>query len=231
MVPSHPFRDRLYATPDTSGAGPSTSPPPIDDRRQRPAGVIPRRLQTWAVITVALLMLFIMFTTRPAPPGSATDINTAGDPTLDTQDQQRAAQTAIEQYRRQVDEHQRLLDQRQRTSSEAAKESVDDAYSASPAPPRDPMADERKRREYESLFASSVAHSVRGTAGSTPGRSQTSTGTNVDDTDPTAPSRFDPNIAAAVALALQQQQINDGTGASEPSTLPEPVATTPSAAA
>ncbi|MPY90853.1 MAG: hypothetical protein GEU99_23435 [Luteitalea sp.] len=229
MLPPHLFHSRLHAAPDTSGAGPSSPSPPIDDHRQRPAGVIPRRLQTWAVITVAILMLLIMFTTRPTPPGSGVNEMGTGDPTLDRQDQQRAIQTAIEQYRRQVDEHQRLLAQRQRSGSDLAKRSDGGADERPVVSPRDPLADERRRREYESLFASSVAHTVRGTTGNTAARSQFLTPTNPPDgADAAATGGFDPNIAAAVALALRQQQVDQSSATPAQSALPERRPTAPS---
>lgn len=127
--------------------------PAVTDRRPSPRGVLPRGVQTWLLAGLAAFMLLIMFVVgrpeapaRPAPAASPAMAPTA-DRVRDYQDRLRAL------------EAQSLA---QLADPQAAPVVDPRAYSEpSSPPPADPIATERRRREYESLFASNVVLSRR----------------------------------------------------------------------
>jgi type IV secretion system protein TrbI len=143
---------------DTPPVAPASSVPPVaapvvTDRRPSPRGVLPRGVQTWLLAGLAAFMLLIMFVVgrpeapaRPAP-AAAQGVAPSADRVRDYQDRLRALES-------------------QTLSQLAAQQTapvVDPrAYSEPSAPPpADPIAQERRRREYESLFASNVVLSRR----------------------------------------------------------------------
>ena len=125
---------------------------PVTDRRTVPRGVLPRATQTWLMAAVALGMLLVIFVAgrpEPSPPATATTTVPAPNPerVRDYQDRLRA------------------LDARAAQEAQAAI-----APTAPPAPvyetgqtpaPQDPIVADRRRRQYESLFASNVVLSRR----------------------------------------------------------------------
>ena len=137
---------------------PETSPPsgttPVSDHRPIPRGVLPRGMQMWLMLGVAVGMVgIIVFTghSQPAPRVAAASttppLGLSPDRLRDYQDRLRA------------------LDARARL--EAATEPARSTTVGPPVPderaarPTDPLEAERKRREYESLFAANVAVSRR----------------------------------------------------------------------
>ena len=129
---------------DTQGAA------PVVDRRPVPRGVLPRGIQTWLMVALALgIVLIIFFTGQPEAPA-----RTAAAP---------AAQQAVSPDRvRDYQERLKALNEQMAPQSRPAMAEApslppsfrDD--SAAAAPRVDPMDAERRRREYESLFASNV---------------------------------------------------------------------------
>jgi type IV secretory pathway VirB10-like protein len=130
---------------------------PVTDHREPPRGVLPRHAQTWLMVAVAVGILGIIALTGDRAPASSTLA---------------AAPTAINPPNadrlRDYQDRMRVLDERARQQLvESAPEPVppapaygnDNAGGASPTV--DPLAEERKRREYESLFASNVVLSRR----------------------------------------------------------------------
>lgn len=143
---------------DTPSVAPksSTAPvaaPAVTDRRPSPRGVLPRGVQTWLLAGLAAFMLLIMFVVgRPEAPvrpaaTAAPAVAPSADRVRDYQDRlrmleaQNLAQLADQQTAPVVDPR---------------------AYNEpSSPPPVDPLVTERRRREYESLFASNVVLSRR----------------------------------------------------------------------
>jgi type IV secretion system protein TrbI len=126
----------------------------VTDHRSVPRGVLPRGMQTWLMVGIAVGMVaIILIAGRPEPPArtpSATAPATAppnADRVRDYQDRLRVLEA--------------------RTAQEAQAPSlttpssplVNDGPPAGPS--QDPLAAERKRRDYESLFASNVVLSRR----------------------------------------------------------------------
>jgi type IV secretion system protein VirB10 len=129
--------------------------PPVTDRRPVPRGVLPRGMQTWLMVAIALGMLMvILFTGRAEPPVRSAAVPTSAPPQPNT-DRVRDYQDRL-----------RILESR------AAQEARADALAQPQAPvltrddpppvrSEDPLTSERKRRDYESLFASNVVLSRR----------------------------------------------------------------------
>jgi type IV secretory pathway VirB10-like protein len=127
---------------------------PVTDHRTAPRGVLPRGTQTWLMIGLALVILgIIVFAGRPEP---------AARPVTVTSPQSLApSPDRVREYQDRL----RVLDERAR--QQAASEprpipaptlATDDAPAA-PGP--DPLAADRKRRAYESLYSSNVVISRR----------------------------------------------------------------------
>src|SRR4029450_7695493 len=137
-------------TPST----PAVAAPAVTDRRPSPRGVLPRGVQTWVLAGLAAFMLLIMFVVgRPEAPArsaaaAAPAVTSSADRVRDYQDRLRAleAQTLS-----------------QPAEQQTAAPVIDPRAYGEPAapPPTDPIETERRRREYESLFASNVVLSRR----------------------------------------------------------------------
>ena len=132
----------------------TTGTAPVTDHRTIPRGVFPRNAQTWVMAAVALGMILIIFVVgRPEPPARSTT-TTAAPPEPNPE--------RVRDYQDRL----RALDARVAREAQAASlmptappaPMYDDAQTAAP---EDPLAVERRRREYESLFASNVVLSRR----------------------------------------------------------------------
>lgn len=145
-----------------------TSPPPIQDKAPKPAGLLPKNVQSWLLVSLALLMVLIMWATggkktgappRPFPSGPAVqaplEVNEAKIVEMqkriqDLQRQQNAAETALAQQTRAL--------------AGAEPQTIPGGVANGAVPPEraeDAIRAERKKREYRSLFASNVALSYR----------------------------------------------------------------------
>jgi type IV secretion system protein TrbI len=129
---------------------PDTSP--VVDRRPVPRGVLPRGIQTWLMAGLAVGILGIILLTghRDQPPTPRPTVPTTEPVTADrVRDYQDRLRQLDEQSAREVRE------------AVTAPPTVADEQSGSTSQPVDPLVDERRRREYESLFASNVVFSRR----------------------------------------------------------------------
>jgi type IV secretory pathway VirB10-like protein len=121
----------------------------ISDQRPRPRGVLPRGMQMWLMMGLAAVLLAIITLTGHPDP---KDVRRSERPNTAPIDAERVAA-----FQQQLRERQQQL----------AREAERSVPSSSPAPrtpdvgerepSRDPLDEARKRKEYESLFASSVA--------------------------------------------------------------------------
>ena len=186
---------------------------PVTDHRVPPRGVLPRHAQTWLMIAVALgILAIIVFAGDPAPVASTV---AAAPAPVTTPDAGRL---------RDYQDRLRVFDERARqqlvTEPEPAPVPPPSAYAydgaggVSSTP--DPLVEERRRREYESLFASNVVLSRRPeterltTGGSRPTRRESS----VDGGLPAAPTIDE--VADAVVRATSRLQPT-ATSPAEPS--------------
>jgi type IV secretory pathway VirB10-like protein len=139
---------------DTSGTA------PVIDSRVAPRGVLPRNTQTWLMIGLALGVLgIIVFAGHPQPTTQPASTPTAAGSLAPTPERLRDYQDRL----RALDERARLqamslTDPRPTT---APRPVYDDPPQTGGSGSTDPLLEERKRREYESLFASNVVMSRR----------------------------------------------------------------------
>lgn len=153
---------RATNTAATHGASKGDRPP-IRDQRHPPRGVLPRQLQTWLMVALALVILAIILATGhatpPPRPVRATRPPESGPLATDQ----------IEAYKRQLadDQRQFAADRaalHQKLAQQAASDeraSGADGRGGRGGQSRDPLADDRRRRDYESLFAGNVAFTHR----------------------------------------------------------------------
>src|SRR6266545_4670272 len=132
----------------------------VTDHRTAPPGVLPRRTQTWLMIGVALgVLAIIVFAGHPAPPSRPASPGVATMALAPSPERLRDYQDRL-----------RVLDERARQQSTslndpratATPRSVSDDPPAAVTPAAaDPLQEDRKRRAYESLFASNVVMTRR----------------------------------------------------------------------
>lgn len=176
---------------------------PVTDHRVPPRGVLPRHAQTWLMVAVALGILGIIVLTGEPEPVAPTVSAAPAPATIASPDRLRDYQDRL-----------RVLDERarQQVMSEPAPESTSPpptyAYDGGGgAPATDPLVEERKRRNYESLFASNVVLSRRPdgermlTGQPSPGRNREAVG----DDGVLAPPSID-DVADAVVRATSRLQ-------------------------
>jgi len=127
----------------------------IRDRRQRPQGVLPRHVQMWLMIAIALVILAIILMTGQ-PNASPRPLSGArlAEPSLVSPERVRGYEQALaaEAARQQA------VAAREEATGAARSSTV-----ASGQASQDPFSDEQRRRDYQSLFADSVALSRRTT--------------------------------------------------------------------
>jgi type IV secretory pathway VirB10-like protein len=137
----------------------------VNDRRVKPQGVLPRRLQTWAMLIVAGALLLVVFVTghsnlprRPADLAAAPSSASSLSP------------ERLRRYQEQLAEQEARIRRELADAQSAASATSQPRSPAREAGLADPIAEERRRREYASLFAESVAFTRRaaGTAAPSP---------------------------------------------------------------
>lgn len=137
-------------------ADPTPGTASVTDRRTPPRGVMPRSMQAWLMIGLtAAILAIIVFTGEPAPAAAP----------------QPAAPMAAPMNPERLRDYQdrlRVADQRTRAAQQdALSDTRVDAFSSPsgagtpPAATPDPLVEERRRREYESLFASNLVMTRR----------------------------------------------------------------------
>jgi len=161
----------------------------ITDHRPVPRGVVPRRFQTWLMVGLAVgIVLVILITGERQPPTTQTAAAVAlAAPNPDR----------LRDYQERL----RAMEARQALEPQAAQPlaSPEPRYEQPTGPPpEDPIATERKRREYDSLFASNVVSSRR-PEGERPD-SSTSTAPATSSPSPSGEASLD-EIAQAVVRA------------------------------
>src|SRR5436190_19117284 len=125
----------------------------VADHRPVPRGVLPRGVQTWVMASVAVGMLAIMLIVgRPEPPARSAPTTAPVQPPS-------ADRVRDYQDRLRVLEAQAMRDAQAAVPAPGVQPVQSD--DTQPPPPQDPIAADRKRREYESLFASNVVLSRR----------------------------------------------------------------------
>ncbi len=183
---------------------------PVVDRRPVPRGVLPKGVQTWLMVALAIGMLGVIFLTGQ-PNGPATP-RPASQP---------AAAPSTDRVR-DYQERLRLLDEQ--AARELRQAALDAQALPAPTAPDDvapaavdPLVAERQRRDYESLFASNVVLSRR-PDGQQPDQGQLGVPSNTDPRLATGEPSID-EIADAVVRATART-----AGAVAPTTAGTPAA-------
>jgi type IV secretion system protein TrbI len=137
----------MSSTPDT----PTPARAPIRERDQPPQGILPRHVQTWLMVGLAVvIVLIILVTGRPTPPPTGASNVKAPDATLAPTDR-------IRSYAQQ------LADEEARQHAAATTAQSESVPSRPSGRGTTPATDEQQRREANSLFADNVALSRRPT--------------------------------------------------------------------
>ena len=146
---------------------------PIQEKTPKPPGLVPKNVQSWLLIGLALLMVMIMWLTGGKKPQSAVKtpntIVPAQAPLEINETQITELQNRIQELQRQQLVAQSALAQQTRLLGDMPQDSQpgqQSSASGSQPPERaeDAIQSERKKREYLSLFASNVALSYRKSA-------------------------------------------------------------------
>ncbi len=151
---------------------------PIQEKAPTPPGLLPKHVQSWLLIGIALLMIVIMWVTGGKKPATAAK---NAVPTPPVQAPLEINETKITELQNRIQELQReqlvaqnALAQQNRFLTGAPQESqAAPGFASGGQPPErveDPIQTERKKRAYLSLFASNVALTYR----KTPNNSQMS---------------------------------------------------------
>ena len=139
---------------------------PIEDKALKPPGLLPKHMQSWLILGLAVLMIVIMWLTGGKKHESSTK---ATVPVAAQPQPVEVNETKIAELQKRIQQlqHEQLVAQSalaQQNRLLGGMPSVPDA-NASPNPSaehtEDPIKAERRKREYLSLFASNIALSYR----------------------------------------------------------------------
>jgi len=147
----------------------STAPAaaPIQDKAPKPPGLMPKNIQAWVMLGLAVLMVAIMWLTggkkaQSTPKSNVSTFQPSAHPEVN-EAQIAALQNRIQALRR---EQQTAITQQNKffgslpSGTQTSATAQVSGTAPEPAPP-DPVQEERKRRAYVSLFSSNVALSYR----------------------------------------------------------------------
>jgi type IV secretion system protein VirB10 len=144
---------------------------PIQEKTPKPPGLLPKHVQSWLLVGLAVLMVLIMWLTggkKPQPATKATTQAATPDAPLEVnQTRINELQSRIEELQRQQLVAQNALTQQTRLlgaavqGSQTGEQQLSASGSQPPERSEDAIQSERKKRQYLSLFASNVALSYR----------------------------------------------------------------------
>lgn len=199
---------------------------PITEKSPKPPGLLPKNVQSWLLVGIALGMVLIMWLTGGKKPQATpkASVPVSAVPALVEVNETKIAelQSRIQELQREQLVAQAALAQQNRLLGSAPQDSAatQQSYPNGNAPSEraeDPIQAERKRRQYLSLFASNVAVSYRKNMASVPA-------TATSDANATGA-----NASAAGSDAAQvAQALKDLMPLSAP-TLPAPAQPAPAA--
>ena len=155
---------------------------PIQDKAPKPAGLLPKHVQSWLILGLAVLMIVIMWLTGGKKQQTAAKANApvAQQPLPVEVNETKIAdlQNRIQELQREQLAAQSALAQQNRFLGAATpdqQQTQSNYATGNPAGERneDPIKAERRKRDYLSLFASNIALSYRKTPPTTqPGTSE-----------------------------------------------------------
>jgi type IV secretion system protein VirB10 len=151
---------------------------PITEKSTNPPGLLPKNVQSWLLVSVALGMVLIMWLTggkKPqATPKASVPLSAIPAPVEVNETKIAELQSRIQELQREQLVAQSALAQQNRLLGSTPQDSAaaQQSYPGSNAPSEraeDPIQAARKRRDYLSLFASNVVVSYRKNPVSVPG--------------------------------------------------------------
>jgi len=149
-----------------------TSPVAIQDKAPKPPGLLPKHVQSWLLIGLAVIMVVIMWLTggkKPAAPTRSLPSAPVVQAPLEVNEAKIVdLQKRIQEMQREQIVAENALAQQSRTQAAGVPDTPADANA--PVRTEDSIRAERKKRDYLSLFASNVALSYRKTQSITPER-------------------------------------------------------------
>jgi type IV secretion system protein VirB10 len=148
-----------------------TSPTAIQDKAPKPPGLLPKNVQSWLLVSLAVLMVLIMWLTgakKPPAPARVVPSAPAVQAPLEVNEAKIVEmQNRIQALQREQTVAQNALAQQTRTlaggSTDAPSSAENSANGAAPERTEDSIQAERKKRAYLSLFSSNVALTYRKT--------------------------------------------------------------------
>ncbi len=179
--------------------------PTIQDKAPKPPGLLPKNVQSWLLVGLAVLMVLIMWLTggkKPVTPSKAAPLAPSVLPPLEVNEAKiMEMQKRIEELQREQSLAQNALIQQSRVfpsvgSEVPSPQLPQQGYGNPPERPEDAIQAERKKRDYLSLFASNVALTYRKGSPSSQVREEAS---------PVSPSATD-GSAAQLAELLKPPQ-------------------------
>ena len=199
-----------------------TSPSPIQDKAPKPPGLLPKNVQSWLLVGLAILMVSIMWLTGgkkpPVPSRALPPTPTVAAPLEVNEAKIVELQKRIEELQREQTIAQNALAQQAHSLTVGATDSPSSPVPGSPSAssperPEDAIEAERKKRAYLSLFASNVALTYR--------KSPQSTQARENEASPTVTSP-DPGVAQAqLAELLRPLQPLVPTSPQAPAAMPQ----------
>jgi type IV secretion system protein TrbI len=174
---------------------------PIQDRVPKPPGLFPKHVQSWLILGLAVLMVFIMWLTGGKKPQATPKPGTLAviPPPLVSVNEEKIAelQNRIQELQREQLVARNALSQQSRVLAASSSEPPTGGASSTDAPGNektaDPIEAERKKRGYLSLFASNVALSFR----KSPSPLQTAAGAPSTNSEPGFPGALPPTMEGA----------------------------------
>src|ERR1700690_479067 len=193
---------------------------PIQEKTTTPPGLLPKHVQSWLILGLAVLMVVIMWLTGGKKQASLPKANAS---TMQTQLPLDVNETKITDLQNRIQELQReqiaaqsALVQQNHLLGTAADPQQPQSSNASgtstPGGTEDPIQTERKRRQYVSLFSSNIALSYRKNAQGTQSPLSDPSPQNPN-SGPSSPPSTGPDLGqlAQVAQILKDAQPNVAT--------------------
>ena len=231
---------------------------PVKHKSPKPPGLLPKHVQSWLILGLALLMIVIMWLTggkkQPAAAKTLSPLAQTQPPVEVNEAKIADLQSRIQELQRQQFIAQTALAEQSKLlgSNPSEGQRAQEAYgstSASTEHPEDAIKAERKKRQYLSLFASNIALSYRKgsstsdeSAGSAGQQSKALPGNPSNGLDlaelaqllriapalPGAPSTSLP-LSPESPAAMSQTLVTQGAEATKPATKEVPNVTSPAA--
>ena len=140
---------------------------PIQEKTAPPPGLLPKHVQSWLILGLAVLMVVIMWLTggkkQPTLPKTSASMAQTPMPLEVNETKITDLQNRIQELQREQLAAQSALVQQNRLLGTAPdpQQSTNAPGNSTPGSTEDPIQAERKRRQYVSLFSSNIALSYR----------------------------------------------------------------------